>query len=435
MSIFTRSKPRGETRYNIGAYFQDKYAPTASGQVVTIDSAMRSAAVAACVRALTSTVAMLPVDAVRESGSARQVVRPTPQIVSRPSARVRRRAWVAQNMRGMLTAGNAYGIVTALDGNNRPAQIETLHSNDVHWRLVEGDVAPYVKGVRKEIFPLGDLVHIPASAFMSPGARYAQSPVELAKQAIGTGLAAEEFGARFFGDGAYPSAVINADVPLTEDQASRVKAAFVNAVRGNREPAVLGSGLKYEQVSINPSDSQFIDLMRFEVEQACRFFGVPPSMVYAAVSGQNITYANITHNDLHYLKYSVGLWLADLEDAWSEFLRDGEVVKFNVDALLRMDTKARADVHEIALRNKWRTINEVRDLEDEPRFDGAEYDAPGIPGTERSLSAAEAVQKVYLGVGSVLTADEAREIINEAGADLKVPGPDLSPKQLALPIP
>ena len=353
--------------------------PTKSGQVVTPESAARSAAVTACQRVLTTTVASLPVNAIRYDGATRVPVRPEPSVVRAPSGYVRRRVWVAQLMKSMLGNGNAYGQVVSASPRGFPTQVETLHYSAISWLTSNGMLKPHVNGKPHDLYPLGDIVHIAASPFVQPGTPVADSPVELAKQAIGTALAAEEFGARFFGDGYHPTAYAKSSADLTQDQADAIKARL-NAMRRSREPGVFGADLDLHFPEINMEHTQFIELLRFEVEQACRFFGVPPSMVYAAVSGQSVTYANVSQADLQYLKHSVGIWLLDIEDAWTSMLPQPQVVKFNVDALLRMDAPERWKIHDLRLKNKSTTINDVKALEDEEPFQGDEYDEPGIPG-------------------------------------------------------
>lgn len=350
-------------------------ASTWAGVPVDAQSALRSMAVTACVRLLKTSISNLPVDAIRYRGSGgRENVSPQPGIVARPSGRVSRRVWVAQMMHSLLTDGNAYGMVVATDTMGRPTQVEPVSPGDVTWVQDR----PFVKAKEVAVWPAGDLIHIPASAFAVAGSPTALSPVDLAKQPISAGLAAEQFGARFFGEGATPSSVIKSKTPLTKEQADAIKDVARRMV-GSREPAVFGADLEWEQISVKPNESQFIDLIRFEVEQVCRCYGVPPSMAFAAVSGQNVTYTNATQQDLAYLKFSLQSWLLDLEDAWSSWCTAPVVVKLNVDSLLRMDTMTRYQKHEIALRNKLTTVNEIRMLEDELPF-GAEFDVPGIPG-------------------------------------------------------
>lgn len=406
--------PRGLPIYGI---------PTKSGQIVTPENAARSAAVTACQRVLTTTVASLPVDAVRTVGKRRLEITPTPPIIRSPSTTVKRRVWVAQIMKSMVSSGNAYGQVTAYDPRGFPLSIETVHYRSVSWLLTEQGLKPFVDGKERDLWPLGDLVHIPSSPFIQPGSPVADSPVELAKQSIGTGLAAEEFGARFFGDGYHPTAVAkSSDKDMTPEQAQAIKNT-INRMRQNREPGVFGAGLDITFPEVKGDDSQFIDLMRFEVEQACRFFGVPPSMAYAAVSGQSVTYTNVSQADLQYLKHSVGIWLLDVEDAWSSWLRpDSDGAKFNVDALLRMDAPERWKIHDLRLKNKTTSVNRVLALEDEEPVNDPEFDKFGVPGSaddSRSLSAAEVSQKVYLAFqAGVLTRSEARQLIADAGATI-----------------
>ena len=207
-----------------------------------------------------------------------------------------------------------------------------------------------------------------------------------------------------------------------EQGARAIKDAFQRATQG-REPAVMPSSIKYQQIQISPDDSQFIDAQRYSAEQVCRIFGVPPEMVGLTASGSSLTYANREDRAQDFVTYSLQYWITKLEDSLTALLPRPQVVKFNTNALLRTSTRARYEAHEIALRNGWRTVNEVRRLEDEPPFDGEDYDEP--VHDEREASVADVVAKVYSAVGKVITADEAREIVNAAGGRLTVPKPEV----------
>lgn len=344
----------------------------------TLDS-LRNDAVWACEDILASEVSGLPFGAVREQGVARLPIDPTPALLSAPSGVVSADVWLYQLVISMCDDGNAFGVITAVDRRGWPTSIETLDPNIVTDReVVKGVKQAKVDRERMKCYPFGDLWHVPGK-MVRAGSPFGFSPVEYAKQAINAGLAAEDFGYRFFTDGGHPASIIYADKELTPEQARGVKASYVQATRGNREPAVFGTGLKHEQVSVNPNDSQFLDLQRFTVEKVCRFLRVPPAMVYAAVSGQNITYANVTQADLNFLKHSLEGYLVRIEQAVTALLPRPQVARFNRSALLRSDPKSRYEIHEIALRTRTRAVNEVRALEDEPPFDGAEFDQPGVP--------------------------------------------------------
>jgi HK97 family phage portal protein len=341
--------------------------------------ALRSAAVWACMDVLASSVGELPFGAVRESGGTRLPVNPTPSLIDAPSGLVTVDVWLYQLVWSMLDDGNAFGLITATDQAARPTFIETLDPGIVTERKVVGGVAQAkVDGEIQRVYPYGDLFHVPGK-MVPPGTPFGLSPRKHAQNAIDAGLSAEAFGRSFFDGGGVPTSVIYSDEELTRDQAAAVKASWKQATAGSREPAVLGAGLKHEVVEGDKAGGQFIDLQRFVTEQVCRFFRVPPSMVYASVSGQNVTYANVTQADLHFLKHSLDGYLVRIERAVSALLPRPQFARFNRNALLRADAESRWKVHQLALATRTRTINEVRALEDEQPFAGDEFNQPGIP--------------------------------------------------------
>lgn len=353
-------------------------AALSAGGGVSVDQALTHAATSACMDVLASSVSMLPLDVVRYAAQARTPVDPPPPLIASPSGLVERDVWVYQVLDSMLTDGNMFGIATRFDRLRWPQQIDLVDPCRVtNRKVVAGVRQADVDGDTMQVYPYGDLVHIPGK-LVRAGSPFGQSPVQRAAQTISSALAARRFGAQFFDAGGQPVAGFHTDQTIDDTQAAGVKERFLAATR-NREPFVYGSGWEYEQFSVNPNDSQFIELMRFAIEEACRFFRVPPSMVYAATSGQNVTYANVSQADLHYLKHSLDGYLVRIENALTALLPRPQVVKFNRSALLRADAAERHKVYDYRLRDKTMTVDEVRALEDEPPF-GGDYALPGIPG-------------------------------------------------------
>jgi HK97 family phage portal protein len=351
---------------------------------VSTQSALGHAASSACIDVLATSVSTLPVDAVRIVGSIRRPVSPPPQLVTQPSVLVELDSWLYQLVDSMLTDGNGFGLVVATDLAQRPTQIELLAPDTVTEReLVKGVPQAKVDSDTHKLYPYGDLWHVPGK-FVRAGSPFAESPLRRAAATIGAAIAARDYGSRWFGDGGHPSGLIYSEDDLTPEEARAIKQSFINAVRGSREPAVFGSGLRYEAVTGNPQESQFIDLLRFCIEEACRFWRVPPSMVYAAVSGQNVTYANVAQADLHYLKHSLEGLLVRIENAMSRLLARPQRARFNRNALLRSDATTRGDYLDKRLRNRSITVNEYRTLEDEPPIDDSDFDEPGIPGGDNT---------------------------------------------------
>lgn len=363
-----------------------------SPMVVTVSRALTHAASSACIDVLASSVATLPLDVVRYGANkTRTVISPTPSLIDSPSALVAPDVWRYQVMDSLCTDGNAFGMVVSTDINGRPTTIETLDPDCVGDRKVkDGIPQAIVEGTLHRIYPYGDLWHMPGRLIRA-GSPFAESPVRRAAATIGVGLAAREHGGRFFGDSGHPVQHMSVDKEITEEEARIYKAAMMNAIRGNREPLVTGTGVTIDALGAGDDGTQFIVLMQFIIEEACRFWRVPPTMVYAATSGQNVTYANIDAGDLGFLKYSLENYLTRFENSLTMLLPRPQIVKFNRNAWLRSDAKTRYQIYDIALKQSTKTVNEIRALEDEEAFpiDGdKDFDKPGIPGIAPTLTPA-----------------------------------------------
>jgi HK97 family phage portal protein len=324
---------------------------------LTADGALRLSAVWACVRLLADTISTLPIDVFR----GRQQIAMPPLLVS-PAAGLSREEWVYQLMVSLLLRGNAYGLITARSGAAmRPAQVELVHPDTVAVRVTpEGRIELRRRGV--ELDP-ADVWHVRAYSF--PGSAVGLSPVEYARQSIGLGLASQRFGVQFFEDGAHPSGLLTSEQAMTLETARDAKARFVESFRGKREPAVLGQGMKYQQIQVSPEESQFIDTQKFSVAQVARIFGVPAEMI-GGETGHALTYVNSEAQALDFLRYSVSPWLVRLERALERLLPAGTVAKFNPNAILRATTTERFAAYQVALAAGFMTLDEVRALEDLP---------------------------------------------------------------------
>jgi HK97 family phage portal protein len=416
VSLFARRKP--EQRHitgDVSAMLAD-YRNARIGSLLDIssDQALRHAAVWACVRLIAGTVSTLPVDVVRVQGASRREVKVP--LISSPSGVVSPITWRDQLVVSLLLRGNAYGLVTQTDGAGYPMSIELVHPDKVSGRVEDGRVRLRWDGIDHELWPLGDAIHVPA--FTVPGSPFGLSVLDYARTTIGSGLASEEWGARFFTDGAVPSAVLSTDQAITREQAQELKARFMSAVAGKREPAVLGAGVSYEPISVSPGESAFLETFRMSGENVCRLFGVQPEMVGLASSGSSITYANREQRVQDFLTFSLSPWLARIEEAMSALLPNDHEVKFRTGGLLRADIQTRYAVYESSARIGQMTdgampltVDEMRALEDLPPLTDAQDDLS-------PSDLAEVARRLYQTVGKVITTDEAREILRRAGFPL-----------------
>jgi HK97 family phage portal protein len=334
-----------------------------AGQRVTTDSAMRLAPVWAAVNLLTDISAGISYHAYKQTPDGKLARVDDPALLTDPSNEPSLTAadWRSQIVRSALLRGNGYGLVKKINEYGEPTQVQVIHPDFVSIR-VNGMLGPfdfYVIGVKHDLFPLGDLVHMPAYTF--PGSPIGLSPIEYARQSVGLGLAAGEFGARWFGDGAHPSAVLHSDQVLTQQQAKDAKDRFTDAVKGRREVAVLGAGLAFQPIQVSPNESQFLETIKANASDVARFFGLgmAPEMI-GADSGSSMTYVNVEQRSLNLLTYAGRPWINRLETFLSSLLRSDVIVKGDIDELLRLDAKTRVDLQVARLRNGTHCVDEVR---------------------------------------------------------------------------
>jgi HK97 family phage portal protein len=344
----------------------DQGTPTAAGEQVTTDSALRLSAVWACIRLLSDAVSTLPVHAYRRGE--RDPLPDLPPLLRQPAAGMTLPDWLYGAMVPLLVAGNCYGRVVARSGAGLlPAQVELLHPDRVGV-AVNGDGMVTYRLNGTELDP-ADVWHVRAYVF--PGSVVGLSPLQHARQAVGLGLAAEKFGARFFGDGATPQGVLTTDQRVTTEQAEELRDRWDARHKGRRRIAVLGDGAKFQPITVPPEESQFLETTKANVATIARFYGVPPEMIAGETAG-HMAYTSPELRSLDLLTYAVRPWLVRLENAISALLPRRLTVKFNADAIVRVDLKTRYEAHEIGLRAGFLTLAEVRELEDRPPLPPAE---------------------------------------------------------------
>jgi HK97 family phage portal protein len=344
--------------------------PTAAGEPVTVDSALRLSTVFGCVRLLSDSVSTLPLHVYR--GDDRDPI-PTPPLLARPSADFPELAdWLWAVMASLLLRGNAWGVITSRAGAGLlPAQVDLVHPDRVAV-TVNGNGTQTIRIAGEEV-PRSALFHV--KAFPFPGSMLGLSPIAYAREAIGLGLGAEKYGAKLFGDSAIPSGVITSDQRLGDAFATDLKARWKNAHQGHREIAVLGGGAKFQPVTIAPDEAQFIQTQKFSVATICRFYGVPPEMMAGETAGHE-AYTSPEMRGTDFLTFTLRPWLARVERAIStQLLASTQTAKFNAGGFVRATLRDRYEAHKVAIEAGFLTRNEVRELEDRPPL--PDDDEPG----------------------------------------------------------
>lgn len=331
---------------------------TGSG-AVSPQRALTLIPVFACLRILADSIASLPIQTYRKNGASREMLTFVPSLLFQPAALDNTFEWIHKCVLSMALRGNAYGLITAWDNFGFPTSIEWLNPDEV-WvdELRPTQPVFYWQG---HIVPREQIVHIPWVVL--PGKVVGLSPVQHFARTIGVGLSATEYGLSWFDNGGTPpSTMKNTSKTITPDEAEEISDRLAARVRA-RKPLVYGSDWDFASLKVNPEESQFIETMRLNASQIAAIYGVPPEMV-GGDSGGSMTYANVEQNAINFTGFTLRPWIARLEAKLSALMPGKEFVKFNVDAMIRVDLTTRYRAHQISLNDGWRNRDEVRAIED-----------------------------------------------------------------------
>jgi HK97 family phage portal protein len=266
--------------------------------------------------------------------------------------------WVFSALISYLLRGNVYGKVVERDGRGAfPTQVPLYHPDLVRgWRDADGRPTWRVNGLEVDA---ASMWH--RRAYVLPGGLLGLSPVGYHAGTIGLGLAAQRFGQEFFEDGANPTGLLsNTEMDINKDIAQTAKERFVAAMNGRREPVVLGKGWKWEQISIAPEESQFLETQKYTSAECARIYGPGMPEILGYETGGSMTYQNVEQRNLHLLIYSIDPWLSRLERALTGMLPRPRFAQFDRRGLLRTDLLTRYKSHAIAIASRFVAPSEVR---------------------------------------------------------------------------
>lgn len=326
------------------------------------ETSLQSVAVRATADLICSLASELPVD-VFTKRDGRPVQVSAPKNLDDPGDDgMGREDWVYRFMMSWLLRGNAYGRETAWDRRGRATHIDLHHPDDVSCVVMDG--APQWTVGGKPVQDPSTFVHKRVNPVA--GRVLGLSPIALHASTIGVSLATTKFGRQWFEDGAHPSGMLRHDGKITQAEAETAKQRFLASQRGSREPVVMGKAWEYQQIQIAPNESQFLETSGLTEAQCARMFGPGFAEVMGYATGGPMTYQNVVERRQDLLVFSMNRWLRRMERVLSEMVPPQQEVQFNRDALLESTTLQRYQAHALALSNQWKTVNEVRELEDMP---------------------------------------------------------------------
>lgn len=384
MSIFSglfrsRDKPRNTLN---GSRYNFFFGNTTAGKPVNENTAMQMTAVYSCVRILSEAVAGLPLHVYKyndSGGKEKDLSHPLYQLLhDEPNPEMTSFVFRETLMGHLLLWGNAYAQVI----RNARGEVVALYPLMPNKMKVDRDSkgqlyylyqrsqedTPAIGKTSQIYLSPSDVLHIPGLGF---DGLVGYSPIAMAKNAIGLAIATEEYGAKFFANGAAPGGVL--EHPGTIKDPQRVKESWNSAYQGSgnaHKVAVLEEGMKYQAIGISPEQAQFLETRKFQINEIARIFRVPPHML---ADLEKSSFSNIEQQSLEFVKYTLDPWCVRWEQSMSRVLlseseKPQHFIKFNVDGLLRGDYASRMTGYATARQNGWMSANDIRELENLDRI-------------------------------------------------------------------
>lgn len=372
-----RSEQRALTLQDVFGQDLDVGSLTHAGVRISQEGALSIGAAYAAARLIAESIATLPLDSYIEWDEARKPYRPKPAWIAQPNLEDTPVEFWEQVVLSLLLDGNAYCLVTR-DEAGLPLELLPLHPSTVKVqrhattkRLVyaldpQDGGSPITVG--RYTATGGNLWHV--RGFRQAGSLLGMSPIEKARQTLGLASAADEYAARFFGQGALAGGVIefDKDVKLDEKVVERILEAWRQHHSGtsrSHTPGVLGGGASWKQISIPPDHAQFLETRKFSVAEIARWFRVPPHLI-GDVERSTSWGSGIEEQNLGFVTYSLRPWLVRLEQAAAVFMPGKAFVRFGLEGLLRAQTKNRYESYGLARQWGWMSVDDIRALEDLP---------------------------------------------------------------------
>ena len=371
MGIFSglfksRDKPQNRTSGSGYSFF---FGGSTAGKNVNERSAMQMTAVYSCVRILAEAVAGLPLHLYRykeDGGKEKALDHPLYNLLhDEPNPEMSSFVFRETLMTHLLLWGNAYCQIIR-SGRSQILGLYPLLPDRMEVDRDSAGTLTYTysanSGQTVKLRP-EDVLHIPGLGF---DGIMGYSPIALEKNAIGLGLAAEEYGSKFFSNGARPSGILTH--PNTVKDPKKLRDSWNAAYGGSNNSgrvAVLEENMSYTPISMPNSEAQFLETRKFQVSEICRIYRVPPHMVGDL---EHATFSNIEHQSISFAVHTIRPWVVRLEQAMNRALfSDKEkgifYVRFNMDGLMRGDYKSRMEGYAIGRQNGWMSANDIRELE------------------------------------------------------------------------
>ena len=401
----------------------------------SVQASLSQAAVWACVRVLSETVASLPLITYRttsDGGRERATDAPIYNLLHRrPNPEL-----TAFEMEELLTShcatwGNGYAYLD-LANNGQVREMWPLRPDRMTVRRGQDGalVYPYM-------LPSGEVRVLQAWQVhhrrgLSSDGIVGYSPVRVAMLAVALSMATEEFGARFFSQGARPGYFLSYPGVLKDDAFARLQKRFNNqgGLSNAHKVQILEEGMKAETVGIPPDEAQFLQTRIFQAQEIARIFRMPPHKIGLL---ENATFSNIEHQAIEFVTDTIRPWVRRFEAAiWRDLLTEGDrqslYAEYLLEGILRGDTATRYQAYAIGRQWGWLSVNDIRRMENQDPVAGGDIYLQPMNMVEAGAPDAttggtdDAAQRSAVTWVAPLVEDAARRILRREAQDMRAQG-------------
>lgn len=291
-------------------------------------------------------------------------------VIKTPSVDMSRSDFIEQTVISLAATGNAFWMLHRAGAAGAVVDIEPL--NPAHVGIEKNTNTgrlTYTYAGRR--YSPDSIRHM--YLLKLPGQLRGLGPIQAAQVEIRGALELRDYSSLWFSESNIPSGVLTSDQVLTAEDAAAYRATWNSAGTDSENPSgvrVLGKGTTYSPLMLKPADAQWLESKQFSTTEIARLFGMPASLLLAAVEGNAQTYSNVEQDWIAFTRFTLMQYLRKIEESLTALVPHGQSVRFNIEALLRSDTKTRYESHAMAL-GRWMTVEEIRAIEGLPPLSAA----------------------------------------------------------------
>jgi HK97 family phage portal protein len=334
------------------------------GGPVSETAALQVLAVYGSVRVLAGSLSTLPWKLLSSTDPAKRRELPLTPLLDQPYAEIQRVDWLKQYVTSMALRGNFYGQVVQRDRDLYPSQIKPIHPDRARVRrLPSGQVEYTFNG---KAVPVDDVFHV--RNLSVAGSLVGLNPIECLRLSIHKAILQDQYGAAYFANSSNPEGVIEVEDELDDDETVALARAWKAAHRGVGNahlPAVLTGGAKFNAISINPKDSQFLESTQYSASAISgMIFGIPPHKL-GIVDRSTSWGRGIEEQGRQFVTDTLGDYLAPLEEAMTRIAPQRRYVRFDLSERLRGDLLQRFQAYALGRGGGWMSPNDIQKKENE----------------------------------------------------------------------